>query len=386
MKSAFLITFLVAIYSVSPLAAREPETARPNAKEDFLTIIDTNFGKWDGDANGELSMSELDVLVADSRITGDVASAVAALKRASRSRKVAIPPLTSANIHDLAGREPQKDWSNFPAMFSGGAKRIAAAKRVLFVSGGARLETVHQGHMGNCFSLAPLGAIAYGRPDYIVNEMIHELPDGKFEVKFGKETVRVSTPTDSELAMTATTESDGIWVNVYEKAAGEARNVMKPEDEREATGLDALNRGGSAGTMLAFITGHDMVRFSCKFAKDPKTTPEQFDAKLVELRAALTSAVQEKRLMTCGTITTKIPGITPNHAYAVLGYDAGTDNIRCWNPHGDTTKIKGEPGPENGYPLTDGVFEMPLPVFVKEFSGLAFELLPNPAPSTSHPG
>ena len=80
--------------------------------------------------------------------------------------------------------------------------------------------------------------------------------------------------------------------------------------------------------------------------------------------------------MTCGTTTTKIPGMTPNHAYAVLGYDESRDLIRCWNPHGDTTTVKGDASPANGYPLKDGVFEMPLPVFVKEFSGLAFELLP----------
>lgn len=367
---------LVACFIVTAVTAREAETSAPNAKADLLKIVDARFASWDKDGDKELSKFELDALVASAEIRGEEAAAISALKRASRSKKIELPPLTLANIHEIAERKPEKDWPGLPAMFSGGVSRIAKAKRVLFASGKPRLETVHQGRMGNCFCLAPLGAIAYTRPDYIVNEMIRELPDGKYEVKLGKEIVRVPAPTDAELAMTATNESDGIWVNVYEKAAGVARNDMKPEDEREASGLDALNRGGSAGTMLAFITGHEMVRFSCKFAKDAKTTPDQFDAKLGELRAALSTAVKEKRLMTCGTITTKIPGITPNHAYAVLGYDAVTDLIRCWNPHGDTTKAKGDPSPENGYPLKDGVFEMPLPVFVKEFSGLAFELLP----------
>lgn len=364
-------------YPITLLSGREAEVAKPNAKEDFLAVVEAHFGAWDVDRDGTLSKAEIDALVADGRIKGDEAGAVAALKRASRSKKEELPPLTKNAIVDLASSPPKKDAPNLPVMFSGGSKRIAAVKRVLFASGKPRLETVHQGHLGNCFSLAPLGAIAAGRPDYIVKEMIRELPDGRYQVKLGKETFQVSAPTDAELAMTASTESDGIWVNVYEKAAAQARYEMKSDDEREgASALDVLSRGGSAGTMLAYITGHDMVRFSCKFARDPKTTPEEFEKKLVELRAALTSAVKEHRLMTCGTTATKIPGMTPNHAYAVLGYDESKDLVRCWNPHGDTTTVKGDASPATGYPLKDGVFEMPLPVFVKEFAGLAFELLP----------
>jgi len=38
--------------------------------------------------------------------------------------------------------------------------------------------------------------------------------------------------------------------------------------------------------------------------------------------------------------------------------------------------VKGEPGPKNGYPIRDGIFELPLTVFVKEFSGTAYEIVP----------
>jgi hypothetical protein len=202
------------------------------------------------------------------------------------------------------------------------------------------------------------------------------LPDGSYEVVLGAQRVRVTPPTDAELALTSSSESDGIWVNVYEKAAGEAHNDLKSDDKRQATGLDALAKGGSAGTQLAFITGHEMQRFSCKFAKDKDLTEEQVETRLNELRATLITAVRERRLMTCGTLKTKIPSITPNHAYAVLGYDGAKDLIKLWNPHGDTTTIDGLPSPLKGYPMTDGIFEMPLTVFVKEFAGLAFEILP----------
>lgn len=376
MKARVCICLISVLSASVPLEAQEREAARPDARARFLSVLDSRFLEWDADADGVLSVREIDARVADGNVKAEAASAAAALKRASRMKKLALPDFTKEHLVELAGRTATKEWPGLPEMFSGGLSRIENARRVLFASGRPRLETVHQGRMGNCFSLAPLGALAFHRPDFIVKEMIRERPDGRFDVILGKQTVCVSAPTDAELAMTATNESDGFWVNVYEKAAGEARNDLKPENERAATGLDALSRGGSAGTMLAFITGHEMVRFSCKFARDPKTTPEIFEHKLAELRTALIGAVKEKRLMTCGTTTTNIPGVTPNHAYAVLGYDPSCDTIRCWNPHGTTTSFKGEPGPAKGYPMTDGIFEMPLPVFVKEFSGLAFEVLP----------
>lgn len=367
---------LAPILFASATLVRSAQAAAPEARTDFLRIIESRFIAWDADSDGELSKAEIDRLVSDPKMVGQEAAAVSALKRAVRSRKFKLPPLTQPALRQLATQPPGKDQPDLVSMFSGGMARILEVRRVLFASGKPRLETVHQGKMGNCFCLAPLAAIVHTRPDYITREMIRELPDGQYAVKLGTQIILVPAPTDAELALTSTTESDGIWVNVYEKAAGEARNAQIPEDKREATGLDALNRGGSAGTQLAFITGHEIVRFSCTFAKDPKLTPAQFEAKLEEMRAALKSAFLEKRLVTTGTLKTKIPGITPNHAYAVLGYDATTDHIKLWNPHGSTTKLTAPPSPGKGYPMTDGLFEMPLPEFAREFSGLAFEVLP----------
>lgn len=119
-----------------------------------------------------------------------------------------------------------------------------------------------------------------------------------------------------------------------------------------------------------------MFRMSCQFAKDKTLPPEEYEKHMSKLRAALWSATREKRLMTCGTLKTRVPGMTPNHAYAILSFDQASDSIRLWNPHGDNREVKGEPGPENGYPMIDGVFQMPLSVFVQEFSGTAFEIYP----------
>ncbi|MFM2141913.1 MAG: hypothetical protein RLZZ476_457 [Verrucomicrobiota bacterium] len=367
----------ILLIAASTLMARDEEKSAAGDQERFLAVLMKNFAAWDADRDGLLSANEINKLVESAEVRGEDAAAVAALKRASRFRIATLPSFTLEHLQGLAKAQPlEKGMPDLPAMFGSSLKRIAKTKRVLFSPEGPRIETIRQGRMGNCFSLAPLAALAHERPDYVRKQMIRPLEDGRYVVKLGQEEVQVTAPTDAEIALTSENEDGSLWVNVYEKAAGLAHNAKKPADKRDATGLDALNRGGSAGTQLAFITGREMFRVSCSFAKKKDLPQAEYDKHMAELRAALTAATKENRLMTCGTLKTTIPGLTPNHAYAILSYDSATNVIRVWNPHGDTREVKGEPGPKNGYPIRDGIFELPLTVFVKEFSGTAYEIVP----------
>jgi hypothetical protein len=345
---------------------------------DFVSVVQKNFARWDLNHDGVLSPNELDAAVADAQTTNENAAAVAALKRASRVTKTPLPPLTLENIASLtADRHP-----DFARMFREGLKRIGGAtNRVLFADGLPKLETIHQGELGNCFCLAPLGALVHRDPAQVA-EMFSALTNGDFSVRLGKKTVEIAPPTDAEIAMTSSNERDGIWVNIYEKAVGTARNEDRPPAERADSPLDALARGGSAGTMLAYITGHEIVRFSFKFAKDPAFPTNEFAAKLADLRGQLAAATAKKILMTCGTIKPTTRGLTPNHAYAVLGYDAGTDAVELWNPHGEDFSPAGAPGAENGYVTVKGVFQIPVEQFVRQFSGMAFEVVAEKVPRT----
>ena len=373
------LPLIICVFGPSVVVAETPAPT-PAPKDVFLEQVAAHFSAWDADHSGVLSNAEIDRLVVNPKIAGAEAAAVGALKRVARGSRTmpAIADLTAERIKTLVAEAPKKGQPNLPLMFEFGRKRIALTNRTLFGEAEGsqpRLDTIRQGKLGNCFCLAPLGALVQGRPA-VVASMFKPQPDGSYDVQLGQQSVRVQPPTDAELAFIASNESAGLWVNLYEKAVGQTRNELKPEAERSASAVEALARGGSAGTMLAFITGHEITRFSCKWAKDAKTTAEEADAKLAELRGSLAKAVRESRLMTCGTTTVTTPGLTPNHAYAVLGYDEATDHLKIWNPHGGAFKPKGPEGLTNGYPMSNGVFEIPAPDFVKQFSGMAFEELP----------
>jgi Calpain family cysteine protease len=365
-----ICNFAAAIFLI---AAANAQTAG-----DFLSVVKNNFPRWDLNHNGVLSSNELDAAISDARTTGADAAAIAALKRASRLTKTPLPEFSFTNIATMTATK-QPDLAQF---FRDGLKRIqGATNRNLFADGLPYLETIHQGKLGNCFCLAPLGAMVARDPAQVAAMFVAET-NGNFCVHLGKKMVEVAPPSDAEIAMSSSNEHEGIWVNLYEKAVGTARNDDRPENERLDSPLDALARGGSAGTMLAYITGHEMQRFSFKFAKIPASATNDISAKLAELREKLRAATAEKRLMTCGTIKPATPDLTPNHAYAVLSYDAAHDAVKLWNPHGQNFTPKAAAGPENGYVTAHGVFEIPLTEFVKQFSGMAFEILPLEANKT----
>lgn len=127
--------------------------------------------------------------------------------------------------------------------------------------------------------------------------------------------------------------------------------------------LDVISRGGDPQASIALLTGHKSEFFEVlKHAKDPVHT--------AKLRAALIAGTKARHLMCCGTPGKgkTPPGIPDGHCYAVLGFDATTNTVHLWNPWGNEFQPKKEPpGLEDGYPVKDGRFDVPLADFVKIF-------------------
>lgn len=367
LSATFVGSFLVAVL---PALAQE----KTDAAQDFMAQVEAGFPAWDKDSDGTLSAEELNVAVADPKITGHAAAAVATLKRALRNKNYHLPPLTRQSIQERIGTKLGKDQPDFAGLYKSVLPRLPKTSGVLFTPGGPKLGSIRQGRVGDCFCLAPLAAMLARDPQE-VTRLFETEGDGNYSVRLGKKAVIVAAPTDAEIVLTASTAQSGMWVNLYEKAVGTTR--LKPEEVAAGAAgtspLDAVARGGSAGTMLSVLTGNPITRFSCRFARSSETTDKERTTQMLDLRKRLTAAVTERRLITCGTTKTTTPGITPNHAYAVLGYDETTDTIQLWNPHGDSFQPKGTEGLANGYPRSEGVFCMPLADFVNQFSGVAFE-------------
>lgn len=400
-----------------PLPAAPPPAIAP-AHAAFLKEVSANFARWDNNRDGNLAPVEIDAAVSDAKVTGPQA-AVAALKRASSSARFHLPgPLTHETIqHLVAGAAPpavpdrardsdERDGEDEAAAIAAGPRRNRRTKvlpnlvslyaraltridrsgrrqAVLFASGVPKFGMVRQGPIGDCFCLAPLGALLHRDPQKVA-ALFRREEDGIFRVALGGKSIAVSLPTDAELALSAAAAPGELWVNVYEKAVGTHRAARL---SRPTTPLAAVSRGGSAGTHLSLLTGHRVERFFCRAATGKDATTEAVQAavqaKEDELRRRLVSAMSARRLVTCGTRQSATPGIQSNHAYAVLAYDADKDTMRLWNPHGSSFTPRGSAGPKNGYRSTGGVFDIPLPDFLRIFSGMAFETgEPAEVPST----
>ena len=424
--SKMLLPFLLA--ATSAVVYAQPPASLPQASA-FLAEINAHFDAWDADHNGELTKSELDKLIADAHTTGSSAAAIVALRRSLTTKTYPAPQLTRANITHLVETEKPGVTTapNYDSLFKAALTKITTYNRELFATGVPKLDMLHQGRLGDCFCLAPLGAMIHRDPQQVVH-MFTPQKDGDYQVQFGSGSpVTMHSLTDAEIALSSTSRGDGTWVNMYEKAVGlyTIQNRPAPKaspsntaaansaEQADPSFLDVIGKGGSAGKVISIITGHSTRRFSCspwhqpaaavpaapaadkpaeststpppataqtpapavKRPAAPPLTPEEKLAKLANLREMLTTAIKEKKLICAGTPATglKPPGISLKHAYAILDYDASRDILTVWNPHGNTFHPKGDPGLTNGYVTEKGQFEVPLPEALTFFSGIVFE-------------
>jgi hypothetical protein len=341
----------------------------------LMEAVAARFYAWDLDHNQTLSIEELNVAIKDPANTGRSAAALAALKRASLSTNFTLPALTFNNIRELALRPAAGHQPNLLRLYSDSLRRInALTNGQLFASNVPRLETIRQGHIGDCFCLAPIGAMVYRDPQEVAS-MFSVEGDYHCVVKIGADPVVVAMPTDAERAMgrMANNSHDGLWVDLYEEAIGQLHGRLQSPDQQSDSPMDAIANGGSSGKIMSYLTGHKVSGFSLEFGKDPDAPVALRDSRLSALRWKLADATSQKRLVTCSTSKPTTPGLSPRHVYALLAYHPTEDTIDLWNPHGNEFIPKGPPGLAYGYPTEHGLFTMPVSEFVQQFAGMAFE-------------
>lgn len=360
MRQRTALVVSVAFLVAAPLArADDPEErtdgAAPEATDaaPFGQVVARNWAAWSG-GSATLGKDDLTARIADAAYRGEDAAALAALERwtfrngpVSREAAVAL--------------DDPKTLKRYRA----GVAALRTASRELFAPGAPHFDALQQGPAGDCHFFAGAGWIARYRPEVIRKAIVLQ-PDGRYRVTFPDgDSAVVTAPTDAELAFndSAATLRDGLWMPVLEKA----------------TGTILARRGGrSAGipdpTVAVDVPG------------GPKPTVERFTGRKAatfhlgerahrgKVRGALTR-MQERRLMSEVLLLRRPPArsLPWDHVYAVLGFEAGSDQVVLWNPWGTDFHPVGPPGPENGYEREHGVFRIPFDQFVDFFTFLAIE-------------
>jgi hypothetical protein len=365
------------------------------AAQTFAEVVRQNFQKWDANNDGKLAPDEIDRLSADAAWKGDDAAAIATIKLVMRSKKDSINSLSLDDVEDVSKRPLTDDPDAAPAVeeaaarkpqtlqshFAYASKAIKSAKRQLFLDPTPDLDKVHQGRIGDCFFVSVVGAMVE-RDAESVKRMIRPVEgasggasDGNgYTVSFGNgQSVTVPPLTDAEYALTSSAGDEGAWLPVLEKAYGTVRAQRMPESRRPRSATDTIARGGNSATSIQYLTGHkaETTYLITSVHLIAQARPEALKALV---RKKLLAASEAHRLMAAGTGDTPgVPGITPHHAYAVLGFDAKTDTLHLWNPHGNAFKPKGEAGKAAGYPTKSGRFDISLNDFVTTFRDVSIE-------------
>lgn len=347
-----------------PLAGADDVAPPPPAA--FAGEVAQHFAEWDRDHDGALTMAEVDRAIANPEVKASTAATAVALRQAMVRDKL-------DRLTRPAAEAPENEKTYAWAM-----KRLEAAPRELYAGDAPHAEKLRQGKLGDCFCLAALRGVLQREPAALIT-MITPQADGSFRVRIGSTDVATPAVTDGEIILGASVE-DGLWPVVYEKAVGLSQMKPAKPGKPEATPMSVVTHGGSAGAMMGKLTAHEITRWSCEAWRAAAAQPDRQTELLNNLRGQLKAAFAENRLVTAGTdgrpTEGVVPGITYRHGYTVLGYDAATDEVRLWNPHGDSFRPKAAPGLENGYPRKRGEWSAPLAEVVVFMAGFAFEKVP----------
>ena len=438
----------VTVALLSAAAGKGHKPAQPTAAgakhSPFVSVLARNWAAWDADGDGTLTQTEVERVVMDAKVTGENAAAAATLESYLRNPKLTLPPLTrdyfeaydaGASAPKMSDEEaaratvdpnttgggmaPGTKAPRWDVMFAGNKHRIANvdAKGTPGApaptgSGDEVLTHLHQGPLGDCFFVAAVGAAEHRNPA-MIRGMITSLAGGRVRVAFPAPFAAVVLPplTDAERALSSSSGGQGDWVVALEQAYGRYRHQLKGDDT-VVEGTDAVCHGGNPGTVLQTLTGHATTGIG--LPKDPAKRAAEKEKVLGKLRTSLVDAFTEHRLVVADvnklpegkaepkptgggddgdhdptTDTTSAalpspPNISHGHSYAVTGYDAKTDTVTIWNPHGQTFHPKGPDGIANGYTTAHGTFHLPLAEAYQFYSNFIFETAkPAKAPGAS---
>lgn len=254
------------------------------------------------------------------------------------------------NIGTAAAQPGESSAANVPRMQADDANRGATAQRVsgsAFVndagtatsganaSAGVSHNDIQQGHIGDCYLMGLLAAIARVRPDFIAS-MIQDHGDGTYTVTFrGPEfwgqhagvaiTVDSTfwmkpdgTPVYARAGDRSATAGPELWPMIIEKAwaqlQGSYENTVGGKNQGTADFFQIIS-GNKARNLTPTSLPGAMMLMLCVQALNNRT-PVYFGSKSADPDGALEAA-----------------GVVPNHAYALMG--ATASSVSLYNAWGN---------------------------------------------------
>jgi hypothetical protein len=375
-----------------PTPSPSPEQTANNSA--FTELFSQAFSKWDVNHDGRVDLKEITAALEDPKVHG-IESAIAVMfhgrmqknekekldaafkdaktnkdAKQQRSAQQAEDERTTEGLTRAQALALANETKAEKELFKK-ALHIESINHELFAPGDPKMESFHQGGMGDCYLLCVVGAYVHRDPQ-AVRKMIQPQADGTFQVHFGDgQTVTVKPLTDAELIMGAKEGSTyGVWLSVLEKAYAHIAAEVKEKKTGEVVNADSevtahlIGRGGNSGPVIKLLTGHDIISppLDVWAKQDPAGGLEKAHQLLVKITS-------EHRLMAMGTHgdVTLPKGIPHGHALSVFGYDKERRVVLVFNPWGNSLKPADPPGLVNGYPTTHGTFEVPLAEFVQIF-------------------
>jgi hypothetical protein len=231
----------------------------------------------------------------------------------------------------------------------GRMKRVHGALHV----DGIGLDDARQGDVGDCWLVAPLAALASKCPDAIA-KMVSPLPDGSYVVRFHKYDVTTKRHVIHEEFVTPS-----FYQNQDDDSLGEESKLYGRGGAPRELWFALIEKAYAQwkGGYAAISCGYPYTAFELAMGAAGKHFALDGASK-AEVSRTLKEAEEQGRVMVAvSNPDAKLDGLTPDHAYTVVGI-AG-DRVMLRNPWGHT-----EVGEDDE---DDGVFTLTRAQFLEHF-------------------
>jgi len=342
------------------------EQAEEQAPATFVDVATGMFGDLAGE-DGFLSSDDLDRAMRNPDLTLEQSAALVTMRRLQDELEELSNDewfdensgITMADLEayrrtgELPGSESTPD-----AWYAHYVNRMQGQSTELFANGVPDVNALRQGGIGDCYFLAALGSAVAQDPQAVADMVVPE-EDGTYTVTFPNgESANVAAPTMAEMATYGRSGADGMWVTLFERAAGATRDSDNPLPAEE---LDGGSIAGRAGT--DFFSSDGSSNVDMLGLTDNDTTRDRMEAAFSEGRVVIAGINND-------LLDDNREGLPDAHAYSVIGYDRENDTVTIRNPHGRNEHENADGSARDG--TDDGTFTLSMDEFNRLFSSVSY--------------